>query len=80
MPVVANEASEYGYEGENRYFANCFRNGVQPEVSFYDGLAVSELLMAAYKSAEEERTIDLIPGAFDDFVPAVARGAWNPRS
>lgn len=79
MPVVANEAAEYGYEGENRYFSRCFVDGVQPEVSFYDGLAVSELLMAAYKSAEEERTIELIPGAFDDFIPAVARGDWNPR-
>jgi len=36
--------------------------------------------MAAYKSAEEERTIDLVPGAFDDFVPSVARGEWNPRA
>lgn len=79
MPVVANEAAEYGYEGENRYFSRCFLDGVQPEVNFYDGLAVSELLMAAYKSAEEERTIELTPGAFDDFIPAVARGEWNPR-
>lgn len=79
MPVVPNEAAEYGYEGENRYFVQCFLRGEQPEVNFYDGLAVTELLMAAYKSAEEERTIDLIPGAFDDFIPAVARGVWNPR-
>ena len=77
--VVPNEAAEYGYEGENRYFAQCFLKGEQPELSFYDGLAVSELLMAAYKSAEEEKTIELTPGAFDDFVPAVARGVWNPR-
>lgn len=80
MPVVANEAAEYGYEGENRYFTQCFLKGEQPELSFYDGLAVSELLMAAYKSAEEERTIEIVPGAFDDFVPAVARGVWNPRA
>ncbi len=80
MPVVPNEAAEYGYEGENRYFTRCFLRDEQPEVSFYDGLAVTELLMAAYKSAEEERTIDLVPGAFDDFVPSVARGEWNPRA
>lgn len=79
MPVVPNEAAEYGYEGENRYFAQCFLRGVQPEISFHDGLAVSELLMAAYKSAEEERTIELVPGSLDDFIPAVARGVWNPR-
>lgn len=79
MPVVPNEAAEYGYEGENRYFTRCFLRGEQPELNFYDGLAVTELLMAAYKSAEEERTLELTPGAFDDFVPAVARGTWNPR-
>ncbi len=79
MPVVPNEAAEYGYEAENRYFTECFLKGIQPEINFYDGLAVSELLMACYKSAEEERTIEFEPGAFDDFVPAVARGVWNPR-
>src|SRR3989441_2936600 len=36
MPVVANEESDYGYEGENRYFVNCFLDGKQPEESFYD--------------------------------------------
>jgi predicted dehydrogenase len=80
MPVVANEAAEYGYEGENRYFTQCFSNDTQPEISFYDGLAVTELLMAAYRSAEEDRTIALTPGAFDDFIPSVARGDWNPNS
>jgi len=80
MPVVPNEAAEYGYEAENRCFCQCFRRGEQPELSFYDGLAVTELLMAAYRSAEEERTIALTPGAFDDFIPAVARGTWRPGS
>jgi hypothetical protein len=59
MPVVANETADYGYEGENRHFVQCFLKGEQPELSFYDGLAVTELLMAAYKSAEEERKIYL---------------------
>jgi hypothetical protein len=78
MPVVSNEVAEYGYEGENRYFTQCFSNDIQPEISFYDGLAATGLLMADYKSAEEERTIALTPGAFDDFIPSVARGDWNP--
>lgn len=78
MPVVANEESDYGYEGENRYFVNCFLEGKQPEENFYDGLAVSELLMTAYMSAEEGRVIDYRPEELDSFVPAVARGVWKP--
>ena len=77
MPVVANETSEYGYEAENRYFVNCFLDGKQPEVSCYDGLEVTQLLMTAYKSAEEERTVSFDPAAIESFVPAVARGTWK---
>jgi predicted dehydrogenase len=80
MPVVASETTEYGYEGQNRYFANCFLDGKQPELNCYDGLEVTELLMTAYMSAEEERTVEFKPKELDKFVPAVARGAWNPGS
>jgi len=79
MPVVSNEEADYGYEGENRYFVNCFLEGKQPEESFYDGLEVSELLMTAYMSAEQGRVIEFPPKNLDAFVPAVARGAWNPK-
>jgi predicted dehydrogenase len=79
MPIVASETTEYGYEAENRYFVNCFLDNKQPEVSCYDGLEVTELLMTAYMSAEDERTIEFRPKGLDTFVPAVARGAWNPR-
>lgn len=78
MPVVASEATEYGYEAENRFFVNCFLDGKQPEVNCYDGLEVTQLLMTAYKSAEEERTIAFDPKAIENFIPAVARGAWKP--
>ncbi|HKQ77009.1 MAG TPA: Gfo/Idh/MocA family oxidoreductase [Blastocatellia bacterium] len=78
MPVVSSETAEYGYEAENRYFANCFLDGKQPEVNCYDGLEVTQLLMTAYKSAEEERTIPFDPKAIEDFIPAVARGTWKP--
>jgi predicted dehydrogenase len=78
MPVVPSEATEYGYEAENRYFVNCFLDGKQPEVNCYDGLEVTQLLMTAYKSAEEERTIAFDPKAIQDFIPAVARGTWKP--
>jgi predicted dehydrogenase len=79
MPIVGSETTEYGYEAENRYFVDCFLDGTQPEVSCYDGLEVTELLMTAYQSAEEERTVEFKPGALVDYIPAVARGTWNPR-
>jgi len=79
MPVVADESNEYGYTAENRYFTRCFSRGEQPEVNFYDGLEVTALLMTAYRSAEEERTVPFDIEAVTDFVPAVARGTWRPR-
>jgi len=79
MPIVGSETTEYGYEAENRYFVDCFLEGKQPEVSCHDGLEVTQLLMAAYQSAELERTVEFNPSAFDNFVPAVAQGTWNPR-
>jgi predicted dehydrogenase len=78
MPVVASEAAEYGYESENRYFTRCFIDGTQPDENFHDGLAVTELLMTAYMSAEQRRVLDFRPASLDEFVPAVARGAWKP--
>jgi predicted dehydrogenase len=79
MPVVGNEAAEYGYEAENRHFVQCFLDGRQPEESFYDGLEVTELLMTAYMSAERDCAVAFRPPDLDTFVPAVARGTWNPR-
>jgi len=78
MPVVASETTEYGYEAENRYFVRAFIEGRMPEINCYDGLEVTQLLMTAYRSAEEERTIHFDPEAINDFVPAVARGTWRP--
>jgi predicted dehydrogenase len=78
MPVVPNEEADYGYEGENRYFVNCFLEGKQPEENFHDGLEVTELLMTAYMSAEQGRVIEFPPQDLDAFIPAVARGSWRP--
>lgn len=75
MPVIGNEAAEYGYEGENRAFATAFANGVQPELDFYAGRDVTELLMACYLSAEQGRVIDWKPEGLLDYVPPVARPA-----
>jgi predicted dehydrogenase len=78
MPVVPCETAEYGYEAENRYFVKAFQEGRMPEVNCYDGLEVTQLLMTAYRSAEEERTILFDPAEIADFIPAVARGTWAP--
>jgi predicted dehydrogenase len=79
MPVVGNEAAEYGYESQNRHFVQCFLDGKQPDESFYDGLEVTELLMTAYMSAEQERTIGFKPEGLDTYVPLVAQGLWKGR-
>ena len=78
MPVVANEAAAYGYEAENRHFVRAFLGREAPRLTFADGLDVVRLLMTAYQSAEAGRTLDYAPDSLDDFVPAVARGAWRP--
>jgi predicted dehydrogenase len=78
MPIVGNEVAEYGYENENRHFVRCFLEGRQPELGFHAGLEVVELLMTAYMSAEQERTLTWKPEGLDSFIPAVARGDWKP--
>ncbi len=78
MPVVSDEAASYGYTGENRHVAACFRRGEQPMESLRNGVAVAELLMAAYLSAQTEQTVRW-PVDVSDFVPDVAQGTWNPR-
>jgi predicted dehydrogenase len=78
MPIVGNEAFEYGYEDENRSFIQSFLRGEQPEEGFHAGLEVTELLMTAYMSAEQERTIKFRPEGLDEYIPAVASGTWNP--
>ncbi|HVS14921.1 MAG TPA: Gfo/Idh/MocA family oxidoreductase [Thermoanaerobaculia bacterium] len=79
MPVVPEESAAYGYDGENRHMVQSFLAGARPRETFDDGLEVTRLLMAAYKSAEEARTLELPIAGLEDYVPAVARGEWNPR-
>ena len=80
MPVVSNEAEVYGYTAENRHMVESFLAGKRPNENFSDGINVTELLMTAYMSAEQGKTIAFPPPGLDDFIPAVARGEWNPRS
>jgi predicted dehydrogenase len=78
MPVVPNETSVYGYEAENRHFVRAFLGLEEPRITVDDGVEVMKMLMTAYQSAEERRTLDFPPPGIDDFVPAVARGSWKP--
>ena len=80
MPVVSNEAEVYGYTAENRHMVESFLAGKRPEENFSDGVNVTELLMTAYMSAEQGQTITFPPPELYTFIPAVARGEWNPRS
>ncbi|MDX9923466.1 MAG: Gfo/Idh/MocA family oxidoreductase [Ignavibacteriaceae bacterium] len=80
MPVVGNEENTYGYDMENRHMVQSFLNGKRPEENFEDGLNVTELLMTAYMSAEEERTIAFPPPDLDTFIPKVAKGNWNNKN
>ena len=79
MPVIASEAAAYGYENEDRHFARVFLGREKALLTFDDGLEVVKLLMTAYQSAEQRKTLTFPPRGLDKFVPAVAQGKWNPR-
>ena len=57
-----------------------FLSGKRPEENFDDGLDVTRLLMAAYMSAEQGKTIKLPNSNIEDFIPAVSQGNWNPKA
>jgi predicted dehydrogenase len=78
MPVVANEAAAYGYEAEDRHFVRVFLGKEEPLLTFDDGVDVVRILMAAYMSAEQGKTLAFPPRGVEKFVPAVARGDWTP--
>ena len=80
MPVVSNEAEAYGYTAENRHMVESFLAGKRPDENFDDGLNVTELLMTAYMSAEQGKTISFPPSDLDTYVPSVAKGEWNPKN
>src|ERR687896_991516 len=77
MPVVASEAVAYGYEAEDRHFVRVFLGHEKPRLTFDDGLEVVQVLMTAYQSAEQGKTLEFPPKGLDKFVPAVARGEWG---
>jgi predicted dehydrogenase len=79
MPILEDEAATYGYVAEDRHMVNAFRNRARPRETFADGLAVVEILMALYRSAELERTVRLPDPALETYVPQAARSDGGGR-
>ncbi|SLN75862.1 Gfo/Idh/MocA family protein [Oceanibacterium hippocampi] len=73
MPVLDDEAGVYGYTDENRHMVECFRTARRPLENFEDGVAVVEMLMGLYRSAEIGQTVTFPAPELDDYVPLVAR-------
>jgi predicted dehydrogenase len=73
MPVADNEPDLYGYIGEDRHMVDAFRHRRQPLESFHDGVAVAEMLMALYRSAELGQVVNLPAPELETYVPPVAR-------
>ena len=73
MPIVEDEAGTYGYIGENRHMVDCFRHGTTPVETFVDGVEVTKMVMALYKSAETGRVINLPDEDLETYVPVPAR-------
>jgi predicted dehydrogenase len=77
MPVLEDEAATYGYTLEDRHMVEAFRKGEVPLETFHDGVAVVEMLMALYRSAETGSTVHLPNDELETYVPPVARGEYR---
>jgi len=73
MPVLENEADIYGHVGENRHMVDAFRHRRRPAETFHDGVAVAQMLMALYRSAEIGQVVTLPAPELETYVPPVAR-------
>ena len=79
MPVVPEEYLAYGYTNEDRHFVRAFLGEEKALLTFDDGLEVVKILMAAYQSAEQGKTLAFPSKGLDAFVPQVAKGTWRPQ-
>jgi predicted dehydrogenase len=77
MPVLEDEAATYGYTLEDRHMVGAFRRGEEPLETFRDGVAVVEMLMALYRSAETGSTVHLPDDGLETYIPPVARGEYH---
>jgi predicted dehydrogenase len=77
MPVVPEEYAAYGYTNEDRHFVRVFLGKEKPLLTWDDGVEVVKILMTAYQSAEEGKTLAFPPKGLEKFVPGVAKGTWK---
>ena len=77
MPVLEDEAATYGYTLEDRHMVEAFRRREPPLETFHDGVAVVEMLMALYRSAETGSTVYLPDDGLETYIPPVARGEYR---
>jgi predicted dehydrogenase len=73
-----NEADLYGYTDENEEAMRAFLAGRDGFLSWGYGLEITKLVMAAYMSAEKQRTVDLTDPAvqqeLETYVPLIQQG------
>lgn len=78
LAIQPNEPDLYGYVEEHREALSAFREGRSAFLDFDYGVEIVRLTMAAYRSAEEGRVIDLTDAderaALDAYVPLVQQG------
>lgn len=78
LAIQPNEPDLYGYTDENADAAVAFREGRDALLNFDYGVEIVRLTMAAYLSAEEDRTVDLTDPATDErlehYVPLIQQG------
>jgi len=75
LAVHHNEADLYGYPDENEDAARAFRVGDDAFLPWSYGLEITKLVMAAYMSAEQGKTVDLtdadVGRELETFVPLI---------
>jgi len=78
LAIQPNEPDLYGYTDENVDALAAFRAGRAALLDFDDGLDVVQLTMAAYRSAEEARVVDLTDAgelaSLESYVPLIQQG------
>jgi predicted dehydrogenase len=78
LAVQYNEPDLYGYPDENEEAIQAFRAGKDGFLPWSYGLEIIKLVMAAYMSAQEKKTVDLtdplIQRELETFVPLIQQG------
>lgn len=78
LSVQHNEPDLYGYTDENLDAAQAFLKGKDALLSWRYGLEITKLVMAAYMSAEQNKTINLtdpvVQQELETYVPLIQQG------